>query len=429
MQIPKNSFEMNPGTFNSVSGFDDALVNFLTNGSQLFKRSNATSRTPKNEEFTPKQPFEMASAKIRFRTPEHQFWWDKTGAQLGELLRSAGYSKAARYDELLLYGNHMVPELGPIPDKIENSRWKSVQTPDGTPLNFSWEWGLEGKGIIGTSFKPVGSTTGTKADPFNRFETDARIKHLDRQGLVNCLDLEWYNHFMASILPIELDRVRATAKPNSELAPAAGTFVTKDTDRNGLLMKLNILPGLRAQELGISNLDVVVRAIRSLPSGQYSALRCEPLLDYLYEAAQRWNTEVSMVSFDLVAPQESRLEIHTRAPNATVECLMDALMLGGRYNASTYSEEAIVDVKDFWRIFIGDAPSGLPSSVERAGSGFSFTVQAGQPAIPRVYILPGSLCKSDAEVLRRLRHYFATRRNAEQMLPQMDNYEMALKGI
>jgi len=409
-----------------------ATVNDHANGDKTIKslkRKLVNKESIQKDASVPKQPFDIISSAINFRKADHQFWWDKTGSQLAELLNYAGYSKAEQYNELFFYAMHIVPELGPAPDAKGYLRWKSPQTPDGTPLDLSWEWGLEGKGVIRTSFEPIGPLAGTLSDPFNRFETDAWIRHLDDQGLVEGLDLEWYRHFMDTVLPSELERVKMTEKLNFELAPVAGTFVTRDIDRNGPIIKLYIFPGLRAQELGVSNLDVVVRAIQSLPADQYKSLSCEPMLDYLHEAAQKWKMDVGIFSFDLISPQKSRIKIYTRAPNTTEEYLMDALTLGGRYDMSMYSEEAIRDVKDFWRIFIGDAPDELPAGVERAGPGFYFTVKAGKPATPKVYISPASFCKNDAEVLQRLRKYFSTRRNADKMLPQMDNYEKALQSI
>ncbi|KAK6358207.1 hypothetical protein TWF730_007558 [Orbilia blumenaviensis] len=379
---------------------------------------------------TKKLPFETINSLIKFRNRDHQFWWRKTGNQLAELLKYAGYSYPEQYNELLFYGLHIVPELGPSPDENGHLRWKSPQTPDGTPLDLSWEWGLEGKGVIRTSFEPIGPLAGTEADPFNRYETDAWIKHLDTEGLVVGLDLNWYNHFTERLLPRKLENIQMTDRLNFELAPKAGTFVTRDIDRTGPIVKLYIFPGLRAQEDGVSNLEVVTQAIRSLPTAQYEFLHVEPLLDYLADAATKWGMETGIFSFDLTSPETSRIKLYTRGPNTTVEYLLDALTLGGRYSLSEYSSEALADLKDFWKIFIGDAPDVLPTGgAERAGPGFYFTVKAGKPATPKVYISPISFCKNDTEVLGRLREYFSTRRNAAQMLPQMDNYEKALRSI
>ncbi|KAF9691031.1 hypothetical protein EKO04_011226 [Ascochyta lentis] len=401
------------------------------NGSDFKVRS--LTRTDLDVESRPKperEPVDVIDSVVSFRNTEHQFWWERTGSQLAELLKYAGYKKAEQYNELMFFAMHIIPELGPAPDENGNLRWRSPQTPDGTPLDLSWEWGLDGKGVIRTSFEPIGPLAGTKADPFNRFETDVWINHLESQGLVAGLDLDWYRHFTNTVLPSKIDRVKMTEKLNFELAPVAGTFVTRDIDRNGPIIKMYMFPGLKAQELGIPNAEVVFRAIQSLPVDQYRSLNFEPLHNYLLEAARKWKMEIGIFSFDLISPQKSRIKIYTRAPNTTIEYLMDALTLGGRYDLSMYSAEAIQDVKDFWRIFIGDAPDVLSQGgAERAGPGFYFTAKAGKPTTPKVYISPASFCHNDAEVLARLRHYFSTRRNAAQMLPQMDNYEKALKSI
>jgi DMATS type aromatic prenyltransferase len=378
-----------------------------------------------------RSPSDVINSLLAFRNPDHQFWWEKTGSQLATLLEYAGYSKTDQYNELLFYGLHVVPELGPVPDTNGELRWRSPQTPDGTPLDLSWEWGLDGKGVIRTSFEPIGPLAGTKADPFNRYETDVWIQHLEQQGLVAGLDLEWYRHFTSTVLPSELERVAMTEKLNFELAPVAGTFVTRDVDLvKGPIIKMYIFPGLRAQELGVSNLEIAHRAIKTLPAAQYQSLHPEPLFEYLREAAVKWSMDIGIFSFDLISPDKSRIKLYTRAPHTSIEYLMDALTLGGRYSLSMYSAEAISDLKDFWKIFIGNAPEVLPNSgVQRAGPGFYFTVKAGKPATPKVYISPASFCKNDADVIARLRKYFETRRNAGKMLGQMDNYEKALRTI
>jgi len=398
-----------------------------TSDTNIESKTRPASTTKK----TVKSPSDIINSTLIFRNPDHQFWWDKTGSQLATLLDYAGYSKTDQYNELLFYGLHVVPELGPIPDENGELRWRSPQTPDGTPLDLSWEWGLDGKGVVRTSFEPIGPLAGTKADPLNRYETDVWIQHLKEQGLVAGLDLEWYRHFSDTVLPSELERVRMTEKLNFELAPVAGTFVTRDVDLvKGPIIKMYIFPGLRAQELGVSNLEIADRAIRTLPAAQYKSLSPEPLFAYLREAAEKWSMDVGIFSFDLISPEKSRIKIYTRAPHTSIEYLLDALTLGGRYDLSMYSAEAIADLQDFWKIFIGDAPEVLPGSgVQRAGPGFYFTVKAGKPATPKVYISPATFCKNDAEVIARLRKYFETRRDVGKMLEQMDNYEKALQTI
>jgi DMATS type aromatic prenyltransferase len=379
--------------------------------------------------------FGVINSIVGFRNTEHQFWWDRTGKQLAELLRYAGYTKSEQYSELLFFAIHVVPELGAAPDKSGHPQWRTPHTPDGTPLEFSWEWGLEGKGTIRTGFEPIGPLAGTDIDPFNRRETDVWIKHLEDQGLVTGLDLEWYRHFTATVLPskdtppTEVDRAKLAKNDLFEVAPVGGTFVMRDIARNGPMIKAYMYPGLKGKELGISKSDVVFRAIKALPTDQYNSLTFEPLQEYLEEAARKWKMEIHIFSFDLISPSKSRVKIYTRAPNTSLEYLMDALTIGTRNDLSMYSDEVIRDVQDFWKIFTDGAPDILPQDGSARGPGFYFTTQAGKIPTPKVYISPGPFCTNDMDVLARLRRYFATRRDAEKMLPQMDNYEQALQAM
>ncbi|KAF3044196.1 hypothetical protein E8E11_006753 [Didymella keratinophila] len=144
---------------------------------------------------------------------------------------------------------------------------------------------------------------------------------------------------------------------------------------------------------------------------QYRSLTFAPLQEYLEEATRKWNMEIHIFSFDLISPSKSRVKIYTRAPNASLEYLMDALTIGGRDDLSrTFGTSSLMD---------GSA----------RGPGFYFTTQAGKIPTPKVYISPGPFCTNDMDVLARLRRYFGTRHDAEKMLPQMDNYERALQAI
>jgi DMATS type aromatic prenyltransferase len=380
-------------------------------------------------------PFDIINLIVGFRNRNHQFWWDRTGKQLAELLRYAGYTKSEQYTELLFFAMHVVPELGAAPDESGYLQWRTPHTPDGTPLELSWEWGLEGKGTIRTGFEPIGSLAGTDIDPYNRHETDTWIKHLEDQGLVTGLDLEWYRHFTETVLPSKdtppsnEDRAKLAENDLFEVAPVGGTFVMRDIARSGPMIKAYMYPGLKGKELGISKSDVVFGAIKALPAEQYRSLTFEPLQEYLEEAARKWNMEIHIFSFDLISPSRSRVKIYTRAPNTSMEYLMDALTIGGRNDLTMYSDQVIRDVQDFWNIFTEGAPDELPQDGSARGPGFYFTTQAGKIPTPKVYISPGPFCKNDMEVLARLRRYFSTRRDAETMLPQMRNYEKALEAI
>lgn len=383
------------------------------------------------------QPWDMVNAVIKFRNQDHQFWWDKTGHLFAKLIEGAGYTAAEQYRELFFYALWVAPELGPAPDEKGNvQRWRSPGTPDSTPIDFSWEWGLDGTGVVRYSFEPIGEHAGTPLDPLNRYATESWIHRLRQNGLVPSLDLQWYRHFTGELLlPPEIVRKRTAEGFIEETTPKAGTVVALDIEKAGPVMKIYIYPGLKAAELGISNLDVVARSIRNLPTEQYQSLQShvEPLLAYLYKGTEKWGFETGILSIDLVDPKDARIKIYVRAPHTTVEYLMDALSLGGRLDlAATCGQDALGDLKDLWNAFLADAPAKLPAdALGRASPGFYYTISAGKPVSPKMYLSPFSFCKNDADVLSRLRTFFSTRKqpNTTLMVDQMGRYEQAMDSV
>lgn len=303
-------------------------------------------------------------------------------------------------------------------------RWRSPGTPDSTPIDFSWEFGSGNNAVVRYSFEPIGPHAGTKLDPLNQYATDKWISRLQQQNMVPGLDLEWYNHFTQQVLPFE-ERKRSAEDFVEETTPKGGTVVALDIEKNGPVMKMYIYPGLKAEELGISNLDLVIQAIRNLPVEQYKSLNVEPLLEYLQKGTEKYGFETGILGIDCLVPKDARIKIYVRARHTSLEYLMDALTLGGTIDM-TGQEEALSDLRDFWQIFLADAPDRLPEDIPgRASPGFYYTVGCGKAVSPKMYLSPQFFCKSDADVLARLRKYFSTHRSKELI----DSYEEGLAVI
>lgn len=373
-------------------------------------------------------PWDIANSIIKFKSEDTQFWWDRTGHLFAKLIQAAGYSAAEQYRELIFYALFVAPELGLAPDAEGNVRgWRSPGTPDFTPIDFSWEWGTGNNGTVRYSFECIGPNAGTELDPLNSFATDSWIQRLQDQQMVPGLNLEWYRHFIGAVLPNQEMQRKLTADAFiEETTPKAGVVVALDIEKSGPVMKMYIYPGLKALELGITNLQLVQRSIRSLPKEQYESLNCEPLLDYLEEGTARWGFETGIISIDCLEPKNARIKVYVRAKYTSLEYMMDCLTLGGRLDIKSGNEQAIEDLKEFWQTFLGDAPDILPDELPgRASPGFYYTIGAGKPISPKVYISPTSFCKSDTVFLSKLRSYFSTRRSDQQM----DNYEAAVLDI
>ncbi|EFQ32734.1 aromatic prenyltransferase [Colletotrichum graminicola] len=369
------------------------------------------------------EPWDYLNSILRFRDDDSQFWWDKTGMMFSKLLKYAGYSTSEQYRELNFYSLFVAPELGPSPDSQGNvRRWKSPGTPDSTPIDFSWEWGCDNRAVIRYSFEPIGLHAGTDLDPLNQYATNDWIFKLQQQNMVPGLDLDWYNHFTDQILP-RGNRTKTVDRFIEETTPKAGTVVALDIEKSGPVMKIYIYPGLKAEELGITNLELVEQSIRNLPAEQFQSLSAEPLFEFLREGTKKYDFETGILAIDCLAPKDARIKVYVRAKHTTFNYMMDCITLGGRLDMSG---EAIDDLKDFWRTFLADAPDILPADAPgRASPGFYYTLGNGREISPKVYISPNYFSKNDVDVLARLRQFFSSRRTDSMM----DNYEQALKDI
>ncbi|GKT96307.1 dimethylallyl tryptophan synthase [Colletotrichum tofieldiae] len=363
------------------------------------------------------EPWDFLNSVLRFRDDDSQFWWDKTGRMFSKLLKYAGYSASEQYRELNFYSLFVAPELGPLQTVMV-----TPGTPDSTPIDFSWEWGPDNRAVIRYSFEPIGLHAGTDLDPLNRHATNDWIFKLQQQKMVPGLDLEWYNHFTNQILP-HGHRKKTVDRFIEETTPKAGTVVALDIEKSGPVMKIYIYPGLKAEELGITNLELVEQSIRSLPTEQFQSLNAESLFDFLREGTDKYHFETGILAIDCLAPKDARIKVYIRAKHTTFDYMMDCITLGGRLDMSG---EAIDDLRDFWQTFLADAPEILPADAPgRASPGFYYTLGCGKAISPKVYISPNYFSKNDVDVLARLRKFFSTRRTDSMM----DNYEQALKDI
>ncbi|KAK3376123.1 aromatic prenyltransferase [Lasiosphaeria ovina] len=386
---------------------------------------------PRESNIGTQTPFKIISSELHFRSDGAQFWWNTTGRMLARLLQGAKYTATEQYRELFFYALWVVPELGPAPNTSgKPNAWPSVWSPSGTPIEFSWDFGIVGdEPMVRYSFEPIGKQAGTDEDPLNSHAAGDWSDRVHRQGMVPNLDLSWYRHFTAHLLPpTDTKRVQTgEGMVVEEITPKAGTGVAIDVEASGPVMKVYLFPGLRALELGISNLEVVERAIRSLPPDELAALQVEPLLSYLHEATARWGMETGIVCIDCLKPGDARIKIYVRAPYTTLDWLTDAITLGGRMDLSEYAE-AVQDLKYLWQAFLGCGSHVVPADAPgRARPGFYFTVGRGKPASPKMYLSPGYYVKSDAEVIRRLRGFYTSRTTGCEKLRVVEEFAAALK--
>lgn len=372
--------------------------------------------------------WETINQTLQFRSSDAQYWWDTTGRTYAKLLHYAGYTPAEQYRELMFYALFVAPELGRAPDAAGKPQgWRSSNTWDGSPVDFSWDWGNDGgRATVRYTIELIGKGAGTAANPLNEHATDNWISRMREQNMISSLDMQWYNHFCAAVLPGKDMECRKTFDHRpEETTPMAGIFVGIDIEKSGPALKMYMYPGLRAMELGISSLAVVQRAIRTIPREQQEALNAKPVLDWLDEAAVKYKCEIGVLGIDCLVPEHARVKIYGRAPDTSHEYLVDVLTMGGRLPLDQ-GADAIADLEDFWKTFLAETPSEVPNDAPaRANPGFYYTLGYGQAPSPKIYLLASFSCKSDVDVLDRLRTFFSTRRTDGMI----DQYEKAIEDI
>ncbi|TVY45214.1 4-O-dimethylallyl-L-tyrosine synthase [Lachnellula occidentalis] len=366
-------------------------------------------------------PWETISSTLSFRSKDAQFWWDRTGRMFAKLIESAGYTTEEQYRELQFYALFVAPQLGPAPD--ESMPWDILRTPDQTPIDFSWEWRSETEGVLRYTFEPI-VAAGQHLSGL-RNPTQVWLQTLQSNSLFPGLDLEWYDHFVSMMVPPGLGHKNFDASFYSRTTAEYGTAVAVDANKDGKTVKAYFWPSLSAAELGISSLECVKRAIRALPAEQLQGLQVESTFDFLDEATEKWGVKVNLFSIDCLSPRDARIKIYVSSPYTSQEFVVDALSLGGRVPVA--DDSALASVTALWDTFLGEAPDKLSDELlAKSTPGFYLTLGSGGVKSAKLYMSPQYWCTSDAEVLSKLRQYFASQQQSDYM---MNKYESAVRQV
>jgi len=337
----------------------------------------------------------------------------------GTLLDSAGYTIEEQYRELQFFALFVAPQLGPAPD--ESMPWHLVRTPDQTPIDFSWDWRSETHAILRYAFEPIvqkGLHVNTLRSP-----PEVWLQTLHSQGLIPGLDLEWYNHFASLMIPPGMGHKDFGELFYGRTVPEYGSSVAVDVNKEGKAIKAYFWPNLCANELGISNLECIKRAVRALPASQVEGIQPEPAFEFLEEAEKKWNANVFLFSIDCVNPRDARIKIYVGCPYTSGEFLEDSLSLGGRVPVAEAA--ALEPLTALWDTFLGDAPDKLTDELAaKSLPGFYLTLGQGGHKSAKVYMSPQHWCATDGEVLGRLRKYFAEQGRSDLMV---NRYEAAVR--
>ncbi|KAF5543113.1 prenyltransferase [Fusarium mexicanum] len=251
--------------------------------------------------------------------------WKLIGSQLCLLAQEAHYPTEKQFEIILFLYAKVLPRIVPLNKggKLNSpSRYTSLLTDDGTPIEYSWKWNNSASPPeIRYCIEAIGSHTGGPTDPYNYLETEKLLT----QDLASCvpgLDLTWFYHF-AKAFGIDQRQV-ASDNPN---APKSSMFVAFEHVLNGVVVKAYFLPSAEAGSGGRPTFETFASAARGVLT---DAAALDATLDYVKNNTTGIDLVPDMLAVDCIDPTKSRLKVYVSSTATSFASIVSVMTLGGK---------------------------------------------------------------------------------------------------
>ncbi|KAL9615203.1 MAG: hypothetical protein Q9204_008787 [Flavoplaca sp. TL-2023a] len=207
-----------------------------------------------------------------------------------------------------------------------------------------------------------------------------------------------------------------------------------DLARSGeLTTKAYFIPSKRADELGISNLALIIQAIQELPGAQIGDFPSLNALAEFFKAEESgMHLQCEIFSIDCTSPESARLKIYIRSRSTSFDDVKAVMTLGGR-NTSEDQKPALRDLFLLWRslfsydgAWLGPSTSLPPCDHRTAGMLYYFDISRNTPScVPKVHLPVRHYASSDYQVARTLCRIMSKRSQRDAA----KSYSEALRDI
>ncbi|KAI1110513.1 tryptophan dimethylallyltransferase-domain-containing protein [Nemania sp. NC0429] len=378
---------------------------------------------------------------------EHQrLWYHHVGKALGILLYNADYTLEAQRRSLNFFRRLVASSLGVFQGANGGytGSWESFMTDDGTPLELSWDWGVnDSRPTIRYSVEPIGLQAGTSLDPqnlligpvfqdrLNQILPDARVELFDyfkeffsgggggkteRPGRNSSMMNKWYNYF------VNLFNGRGNTEPaflNGLRDHNSSVFYAFDLTETEITAKAYFFPKYRASSSGKTNLEVLFESMKSAPHcTEHNLPALSVFSDFSEDEASR-GLEYEMLAIDLIDPFKSRFKIYFRSRQTSFDSLTNIITLGGRIKGPNM-RRGLEDLRGLWNAIFGvDTSSAQPlRSVNHRTAGMLYNVEfriGDRFPVAKVYLPVRHYSKSDDAVIKGLEEYFRSHHRGSYM--------------
>ena len=338
------------------------------------------------------------------------------------------------------YRHFITPSLGPYPTSEKAStQWRSFMTDDFTPIEFSWRWG-NAKRItdrrVRFSIEAIGYQAGLAADLWCTAATYSLIDQLTH--LLPSVDLQWFHRLASEIIP----RAEATASdspPLSESSPSS-IFLGFELGDQEPVLKAYMLPTARAMIVNRSCAEILHNTLRRLAQDTCWTSLAE-LLNMLEKGNKTFKLTPFMISFDCIAPSESRMKIYVRSPDTSLASVERVLSM---FDDRSSMSNGLAELRHLWRLVFqledGHDPESPLTDVchETAGILYYLEVRPGSLGkIVKVYLPVKHYSQNDLSVVSGLTQFMKARHRDQdqaaekylQVLEEICNHRKLDSGL
>lgn len=270
-------------------------------------------------------PAEVVATYLTFPSEDQTLWWQDTGPLLGRFLEASQYDVHRQYQFLIFFAQHLVPALGPYPQ-----RWRSTISRSGLPIEYSLNFQKQSQRLLRIGFEPVSFLSGSGQDPFNRVAVASLL------GALSKLPLAGYDtHFFQRLLnefaltSREVQELQMqTRGPDTHPLKSQAAFGFDCLPDGRILVKGYVFPFLKAKATGEDVGAMISNTIHAVDT-QQAFHQAFSLVDAYMQASTGYN-EYTFLSCDCVDLSQQRLKIYGAHTDVTWAKIAEMWTLGGR---------------------------------------------------------------------------------------------------
>ncbi|KAI1272309.1 dimethylallyl tryptophan synthase GliD1 [Xylaria sp. FL0933] len=266
------------------------------------------------------------------RGSDCDYWWSYTGLHLAHLLDAAGYPTERQIEALLFHYHRIVPYFGPALASNGTFQWKTVNTVQGPPVEYSWKWNMTTeRPEVRYTFEAINGSSGSPSDPLNQGPSRDLLYSI--ANAYPKIDLAWTNHFFATLF--DHDRHRY-AQEQADCHITTTIMVAAEFIETGLHFKVYF----KSRRTGIRDVPIEVYkdAISQVcPESPAATV----LYDFLNNDPEGRLLKPAILGIDCVPAPHSRIKLYFRTQHVSFSTIHTVMTLDNRKSISSDMLESL----------------------------------------------------------------------------------------